>query len=131
MGNAASDSEKAANTSAERNADRRREPRDPLSVSMSILFTEQEGGETVMRAQLLDISVSGARLSIARKIPTLSEVTFYYLKFGIGGRGTVRFCRSGKEGYEVGLEFPNGTGWSPALRETIDLLNLAAAGNRI
>ncbi len=107
-------------------ADRRRELRDPLSVSVSILFTEHDGGETLMRAQLLDISVSGARLSIPRSIPILSEVTFYYLKFGIGGRGTVRFCRAGNEGYEVGLEFPNGTGWSPALRETIDVLNLAA-----
>jgi hypothetical protein len=125
MCNAASDPEKPVGASPEARADRRREPRDPLSVSLSILFAEQGGGETVMRADLLDISVSGARLSIPRKIPTLSEVTFYYFKFGIGGRGTVRFCRAGNGGYEVGLEFPNGTGWSPALRETIDLLNIA------
>jgi hypothetical protein len=116
--------------STERKADRRREPRDPLSGSLSILCTDQEGRETVMHAQLLDISVSGARLSIPQRIPTHSVVTFYYLKFGIGGRGTVRFCRSGRKGYEVGLEFPNGTGWSPALREITDLLKLAAVISR-
>ncbi len=113
-----------------RKADRRREPRDPLSGSLSILCTDQEGREAVMHAQLLDISVSGARLSIPQKIPIQSAVTFYYHKFGIGGRGSVRYCRSGRRGYEVGLEFPNGTGWSPALREKTDLLNSAAALGR-
>jgi hypothetical protein len=108
-------------------ADRRREPRDPLSASLSILSTDQDGRETVMHAQLLDISASGARLSMTQKLPLRSSVTFYHHKFGIGGRGTVRFCRTGPKGYEVGLEFPNGTGWSPALREKTDLLNLAAA----
>jgi len=38
----------------------------------------------------------------------------------------VRFCRSARRGYEVGLEFPSGTGWSPALRDKLDLLNLAS-----
>jgi hypothetical protein len=108
-------------------ADRRREPRDPLSASLSILSTDQDGRETVMHAHLLDISSSGARLSMIQKLPLRSSVTFYHHKFGIGGRGTVRFCRTAPKGYEVGLEFPNGTGWSPALREKTDLLNLAAA----
>jgi hypothetical protein len=107
--------------------DRRREPRDPLSASLSILSTDQDGRESVMHAQLLDISLSGARLSMLQKLPLRSSVTFYHHKFGIGGRGTVRFCRTGPKGYEVGLEFPNGTGWTPALREKADLLNLAKA----
>jgi hypothetical protein len=81
----------------------------------------------VFHAQLLDISVSGARMSILQKLPIGSAVTFYYHKLGIGGRGTVRFCRSGRKGYEVGLEFSNGTGWSPALRQKTDLLKMSAA----
>jgi hypothetical protein len=113
--------------SAKGKTERRRESRDPLTGFLSILFTDLEGRESVMHAQLLDISVSGARLSVHQKIPALSAVTFYDHKFGIGGRGTVRFCRSGRKGYEVGLEFPNGTGWSPALREKAALLRLAAA----
>jgi hypothetical protein len=108
-------------------AERRREQRDPLSASLSILSTDQDGRETVMHAQLLDISVSGARLSMLQKLPLRSSVTFYHHKFGIGGRGTVRFCRTGRKGYEVGIEFPNGTGWSPALREKAGLVNLADA----
>jgi hypothetical protein len=116
--------------SMERKAERRRQPRDPLSIALSILCTDQEGRETVMHAKLLDISVSGARLSILQRIPPHSAITFYYHKLAIGGRGTVRFCRPGKKGYEVGIEFPNGTGWSPALREKADLLNLGAAITR-
>ncbi len=111
-------------------AERRREQRDPLSASLSILSTDENGRETVMHAQLLDISVSGARLSMLQKLPLRSSVTFYHHKFGIGGRGTVRFCRSGPKGFEVGLEFPNGTGWSKALREKAGLLNLASAITR-
>lgn len=110
-----------------RKTDRRRQVREPISAPLSILCTDQDGRETVMHAQLVDISLSGARLSIPQKIPTHSTVTFYYQKLDIGGRGTVRFCRTAKKGYEVGLEFPNGTGWSPAAREKASLLNLATA----
>ena len=113
-----------------RRTDRRREARDPISISLLILCTDQEGRETVMHARLVDISLSGARLCVLQKIPTHSAVTFYYHKFGIGGRGTVRFCRSARKGYEVGLEFPNGTGWSPALQENVGLLNLAGETSR-
>ena len=112
--------------STNRKADRRREARDPIHISLSILCTDHEGRETIMHGRLVDISLSGARLCVLQKIPTHTAVTFYYHKFGIGGRGTVRFCRSARKGYEVGLEFPNGTGWSPALREKMDLLNLAS-----
>jgi len=80
-----------------------------------------------MHARLMDISVKGARMSVLQKIPAYTGVTFYYDKLRIGGRGTVRFCRTAKGGYEVGLQFPNGTGWSPAVREKMDLLNLATA----
>jgi hypothetical protein len=95
-----------------RKGNRRREERDPISITLPILCTDQEGRET--------------RFSVLQQIPAFSSVTFYYQKFGIGGRGTVRFCRSSKRGYDVGLEFSNGTGWSPALREKLSLLNLAS-----
>lgn len=110
-----------------RKSERRREDRDPLSVPLSILCTDQEGRETMMHARLIDISIKGARMSVLQKIPAYTSVTFYYDKLRVGGRGTVRFCRTSKNGYEVGLQFPNGTGWSPALREKMDLLNLASA----
>jgi PilZ domain len=104
---------------------RRSEPRDPISIPMSILCTDQDGRDTVMHARIADISARGARLCVLQKIPVRSAVTFYYQELGIGGRGTVRYCRSSSKGYDVGLEFPNGTGWKPALREKLSLLNLA------
>jgi hypothetical protein len=113
-----------------RGKNQRREERDPISMALSILCTDQEGRESVLHARLVDISVKGARLSVIQKIPNRSTVTFYCHKFGIGGRGTVRFCRPGRKGYDVGLEFPNGTGWSPAVREKVDLLNLASQISR-
>jgi hypothetical protein len=111
-------------SSIERKGERRRQPRDPVSVPLSILCTDLEGRETAMYAQLLDISVSGARMSVPQRVTVRSSVTFYYHKFGIGGRGTVRFCRSGRKGYEVGLEFPNGTGWQRPVPEAmpVDLI---------
>jgi hypothetical protein len=113
-----------------RRTDRRREARDPISIALPILCTDHEGRDTVMHARLVDISLSGARLCVSGKILPHSMVTFYYYKFGLGGRGTVRYCRSAKKGYEVGLDFPGGTGWSPALREKVDLLNLASEISR-
>jgi hypothetical protein len=116
--------------SINRKTDRRRRERCPIDISLSILCMDQEGRETPMHARLVDISLSDARLCVPQKIPPHTAVTFYYAKFGIGGRGTVRFCRSARKGYEVGLEFPNGTGWSPALREKVDLLNLTSEISR-
>jgi hypothetical protein len=110
-----------------RTSERRREARDPLSAPLSILCYDPDGRETVMHAKLVDISISGARMSVLKQIPVRSSVTFFYGKLGIGGRGTVRFCRSGKGGYNIGLQFANGTGWSPALKEKLGMLNLAAA----
>jgi len=110
-----------------RTSERRREARDPLSAPISILCNDPDGRETVMHAKLIDISISGARMSVLKQIPPRSSVTFFYGKLGIGGRGSVRFCRSAKGGYDIGLQFANGTGWSPALKEKLGMLNLAAA----
>jgi len=106
---------------------RRRSPRDPIHVPLSILCADPDGRETTMRAQLLDISAVGARLALRQPIHIHSTVSFYYHKLDIGGRGTVRYCRSTCKGYEVGVECTNGTGWSLDARAKADLLNLAAA----
>ncbi len=91
--------------------ERRREPRDEVNASLGILCTDNEGRETRLQAHLVDISLRGAKMTVAQKLPKSTTVYFYCQKYGIGGRGSVRYCNSYKQGYEIGLEFPSGTGW--------------------
>lgn len=65
-------------------------------------------------------------MSIQQKLLTHSAINFYHNDLGIGGRGTVRFCRWVGKAYQVGVEFPNGTGWGTNVRGKLDLLRLAA-----
>ena len=57
---------------------------------------------------------------------------FNHHKLGVSGRGTVRYCRSAKGQYEIGVEFSNGTGWDVASqRRNAELRNLNAAISRL
>jgi len=94
-------------------SERRREVRDEVHASLAILCTNGEGKETRLQAKLVDISVKGARMKVPLKLPRSTTVYFYYHKLGIGGRGSVRYCNPEKQGYEIGVEFPDGTGWKP------------------
>jgi hypothetical protein len=98
-----------------RKVDRRKQKRHSADAALSILLTDGEGRESVAHAHLLNISVSGASLRVSQKIPIHSIVSFFHHALGIGGRGTVRHCTSTRNGYILGLEFPNGTGWSEPL----------------
>lgn len=103
--------------------ERRKEPRDGVSASLGILCTDDEGRETRLQARLVDISLRGAKMTVSQKLAKSTTVYFYCQKLGIGGRGSVRYCNPYKQGYEIGLEFPSGTGWK-GLRDS-ELLNLA------
>jgi hypothetical protein len=109
-----------------RKTNRRKHERHPVNVAISILVTDSEGRESVAHAQLLDISVKGARMRVSQRIPTYSIVSFFHNELAIGGRGTVRYCAFAKNGYVLGLELPNGTGWREPLQPNADLLRLAA-----
>jgi hypothetical protein len=97
--------------------DRRRHRRDALSASLTTLWGESAGQEDLVQAKLLDISPQGARFRVQVRIPAGSWFMFNYQKENIHGRGTVRHCRLVKGMFEVGVEFPNGTGWRP--KETV------------
>ncbi len=105
-------------------SERRKEPRDEVNASLGILCTDSEGRETRFQARLVDISVKGARMSVPQRLPKNTTVYFYCQRFGIGGRGSVRYCEQRKQAYEIGLEFPGGTGWKGL--QGADLLTLAA-----
>lgn len=113
-------------SSLARKAERRKHQRDSANVAISVLVTDGEGRESIAHAQLLDISVSGARMRVSQRIPAYSTVSFFHQELGIGGRGTVRYCAFAKSSYVVGVEFPNGTGWRKAQEPNADLLRLAA-----
>ena len=105
----------AERISRSRKAERRSEVRDSLAAEVSILCEDEQGHEIVYHAKLLDVSAHGARFLMLCRLPLRSSVVFYHLKFGVGGRGTVRYCNSSNKGYEIGVEFRHGTGWSKPL----------------
>jgi hypothetical protein len=105
-------------------SERRREPRDDVHASLGILCTDNEGRETRIQARLVGISLRGAKMTVPQKVPKNTTVYFYCQKYGIGGRGSVRYCNPFKQGYEIGLEFPSGTGWKGL--QGSELLTLAA-----
>jgi PilZ domain len=105
-------------------SERRREQRVEVNARLAILCTDGEGRETRVHAHLIDISVKGARMRVPLKLQRGTTVYFFSHQLSIGGRGTVRFCNTHPQGYEIGLEFPGGTGWKGA--ESADLLALAA-----
>jgi|SRR5580700_3627365 hypothetical protein len=104
--------------------ERRRQRRDEVDAHLGILCTDAEGQGTQLQARLVDISLNGAKMRVSQRLAKNTTVYFYCHKFGIGGRGSVRYCEQRKQGYEIGLEFPSGTGWKE-LRAT-ESLALAA-----
>jgi EAL and modified HD-GYP domain-containing signal transduction protein len=120
--------------------ERRRKRRDAISGTISVLWGTNPQEEKVTQASILDISAFGARFRLAQRIPNGAWLMFNHHKAGIGGRGTVRYCRSVKTTYEVGVEFSGGTGWNAAanpfgahlrnLNVAIDRLQAAGAKNR-
>ena len=107
-------------------SDRRRESREPLTGEVTILHEDEQGREIVVHAQLMDGSVNGARFRAQQELPLRSPVVFYHVKLGVGGRGTVRYCNASSKGYEIGVEFRHGTGWSKPLPSE-ELKRLCAA----
>ena len=112
--------------------ERRRKSRDPVGGRVTILWGKEPEQENIEQANLVDISVAGARFRVSTRIPAGSWLMFNHYKLGAGGRGMVRYCRLTKGLYEIGVEFSNGTGWdADSHRRSTELRNLHAAINRI
>jgi c-di-GMP-related signal transduction protein len=112
--------------------ERRRINRDPITGSVAIIYGTQPHEERLAQANLVDVSPFGARFRIMARVPPGSWVMFNHHKVGISGRGTVRHCRLVKGMYEIGVEFPGGTGWDAVLhRFSTHLKNLGDAIDRL
>jgi c-di-GMP-related signal transduction protein len=94
-----------------RKANSRRKPRHAIQGTLQVLWEDSTGREKVTLAQLLNVSMDGLQLQLAERIPIHTPVSCNAPKFGISGRGSVRYCNPSKGKYVVGLEFTNGTGW--------------------
>ncbi len=94
-----------------RKANSRRKVRHGVQGTIQVLWEDSKGREQITMAQLLNVSVSGLQLQIADRIPPHTAVSCSAPKFGVSGRGVVRYCNPSKGKYLIGLEFSNGTGW--------------------
>lgn len=112
-------------------SNRRREDRVTVNAPLAILCTDEEGRETRVRAHLIDISVKGARMRVPLRLPRGTTVYFFSHQLAIGGRGAVRYCDTRAQGYEVGLEFPGGTGWKGALSADLQALHAKVTGEPV
>lgn len=104
--------------------DRRREQRVAVDATVAILCSDRQGRESRLDAQLIEISVKGARMRVSLQLSKGTTVYFFSHQLCIAGRGAVRYCDLREDVYEVGIEFPGGTGWKGA--ESADLQALAA-----
>ena len=112
--------------------ERRKMKRDPITGSVAVIWGSQPHEESLAQANLVDVSPCGVRFRLMARVPPGSWLMFNHHKVGISGRGTVRHCRLIKGMYEIGVEFPGGTGWDAVLhRFGTHLRNLSVAIDRL
>ena len=96
-----------------RRTEQRRHARQPLTGRIRILWEDGDGQSRVCAADLVNISVEGMKILVDVQMATRTYVTVNDRKYGLVGRGSVRYCRFEKGKFAVGLEFSGGTGWKP------------------
>ncbi len=94
-----------------RTKSKRRHVRYPVNRTTRVLWRDDEGRERTLNAKIGDVSLAGVRLSLNEQLPVRSYISCNDEAIGIGGTGSVRYCRFIKGRYEAGLEFGNGSGW--------------------
>lgn len=94
-----------------RKTNTRRHVRYAATGEMRILWEDRAGGEAVLQASLMNVSVEGMQLLIAEKIPVLSYIRCNEPKLGLCTRGRVRYCNYVKGKYLIGVECRGGTGF--------------------
>ena len=97
-----------------RKTEQRRYARQPLTGRIRILWEDADGQSRVYTADLVNISIEGMKILVDVQMAPRTYVTVNDRKYGLMGRGSVRYCRFEKGKFAVGLEFSGGTGWQPA-----------------
>jgi len=94
-----------------RKTNSRRHVRHAIQGAINVLWEDSSGRERATVAQLLNVSVDGLALQLTERLAVQTPLFCSAPKFGISGRGVVRYCNPVKGKYLIGLEFSNGTGW--------------------
>ncbi len=95
--------------------ERRRRKRDPITAPLVIIWGTNAQEEFLAQANMVDISPFGARFRSSAWVPPGAWLVFNHHKIGVSGRGKVRYSRLIKGMFEIGVDFPSGTGWDVAL----------------
>ena|SRR5579862_6927114 len=97
-----------------RHVESRRYPRYPVAGGMVRLLWTDGTRERMLSAKVLNVSVAGVCLLLDERLPVRAQVLCGDAKLGISGSAVVRYCNPSKGRFQVGLEFPNGSGWRAA-----------------
>ncbi len=73
-----------------------------------ITWTDEQGVEKWQTARCVSLSRSGCQVEVGQKLPERKMVMFELVARAARGQASVRYCRSYKLKYRVGLEFMSG-----------------------
>jgi len=95
----------------ERKTNTRRHVRQSVSGDLHVVWEDRAGGQSIIPAKLMNVSVEGLQLQVSVKIPVTARISCNDPKLGISGKGQVRYCTFVKGKYLIGVEFRTGTRW--------------------
>jgi hypothetical protein len=85
--------------------DRRRAVRVPCSLPVTVTWTEEEGNQDhYLTGKCVEISTSGLRIELVRRIPYLTQVTLRVAGMAFAISGRVRHSRTGASKATMGIE---------------------------
>src|SRR5580704_2024419 len=91
--------------------DRRFDLRVPVADTVSLGWTDQAGKKQQGSADMGDISRSGASVRTRHPVKVGTKLSLGYQDQEFAGK--VTHCVSGPTGYVLGIEFEDGSRWSP------------------
>jgi hypothetical protein len=91
--------------------DRRFDLRVPIADTVSLSWTDQAGQKQQGRADMADISRSGASVRTQHPVKVGTTLSLGYQDQELVGK--LRSCVSGPAGYILGIEFDEGYRWKP------------------
>jgi len=91
---------------------KRRNVRHAITGELSLVCEDRFGRPSAVPATLQNISARGMQVQTSEPIRIDSLVQCSDAKLHLSGTATVRYCKPAKGKYLVGLEFPEGTGWT-------------------
>ena len=94
-----------------RRSNTRRHVRFAVDRVVYVRWEDSEGRERVSNARVVNVSIQGLQMLLNDRIPLRSYVSCNDVQLGIAGTGLVRYCNYTKGKFQIGLEFPSGTGW--------------------